>query len=84
MNNLGVACYAHSQCETNCCDSDSGSYFVCQNFSLCAKQPNNDKIIATIVIGSVVTIGIICYAAYKCFKKKPKYEYIERAVDTMI
>ena len=36
------------------------------------------------MIGSVVTIGIICYAAYKCFKKKPKYEYIEKAVDTMI
>ncbi len=57
---------------------------MCQDFSLCAKQPNNDKIIVTIVIGSVVTVGIICYAAFKCFKKKPKYEYIERAVDTMI
>ena len=29
-------------------------------------------------------MAIICYAAFKCFKKKPKYEYIEKAVDAMI
>ena len=36
------------------------------------------------MIGSVVIVGILCYAAFKCFKKKPKYEYIEKAVDTLI
>jgi hypothetical protein len=36
------------------------------------------------VIGGVVTVGIICYALFKCFKKKPKDEQIEKAYETLL